>query len=974
MKLISLYIENFGGLSGYSLEFSDGVTVIREPNGFGKTTLAEFIRAMFYGFPRKGKFLEKDRRQRYTPWNGAKAGGNLVFELNGVPYRIERTFGAEPRSDTFKLVDLTTGKKSDRFSREIGTELFQLDADSFERSTYMPQLGEQSSLTTAGIQAKLSDLVEDANDVGSFDKAIGALKSRRSTFIPYRGSGGSVAEAAANITRLQQELDRAVQQKESLELCRQEIEQLEARLEQDQLEITEVREQIRLASEAAARTAVRRQYEDLSSRYQKLAAENAAVKQRYPRGIPPQTETDDAQKLSHHLAVLTAQERTAQADLEAAVFVEENRQRFEEHTPEPEELEANRRKWDEYVSLLTQARHAVLSDGEAKQFASLAAVFGSGGPDEGMLDELADRSRQLLKLKTALDSLTEDPAQLRQREDLELYFAAGIPEEAQLRSQQQVLARWEALRQENLQLAAAQPAPAPRKSTSPVPLILTLVLAAAGIGLGIAMLVMRSFLLGGIGLGVGLSALMGAIFLGMRLMVSRELSVAWSENRARLERNAAELTALEQAAADFIRQYSGAPDLNEGLREIRDHREQLLQLRERQRILEEKRSVLTAEERRLEAGLHQALSPYFGNITDFDKCISSLRLGREKFLDLQSKKVAADRDAEALTALAQGYEAELSEFLSPYFENISSGQFGQLLSELQRDAEHYRRAKAQAAQWQERKQQQEQAAQQCREELAEFFRRYGLEPADDREQLQQLQNDRRILEEGTLRQMQLGKQLEAFRTENEAVLSAPADEATYDPEELKRTEKQRNAEITALTGQLLTCRQTQQSLRSQVDRIPELRDELDFWQEKKSGDQKKAQTLDDTMEFLHRAKDSLSTSYLGPIRESFAGYLERLAGHKEQLLVSPDLDVQLERQGQAREMAYFSAGQTDLVMLCMRLALVDALFREEKPFVILDDPFVNLDDARTAEALELLRELGRERQILYLTCNSSRSL
>ena len=75
-----------------------------------------------------------------------------------------------------------------------------------------------------------------------------------------------------------------------------------------------------------------------------------------------------------------------------------------------------------------------------------------------------------------------------------------------------------------------------------------------------------------------------------------------------------------------------------------------------------------------------------------------------------------------------------------------------------------------------------------------------------------------------------------------------------------------------------------------------------------------------------------------------------------------------------RELAYFSAGQTDLVMLCMRLALVDALFREENMFVILDDPFVNLDDAHMAQGCKLLRNLAAKRQILYLTCHSSRSI
>ena len=106
MKLISLYIENFGTLNRYSLDFTDGLTAITQPNGFGKTTLAEFIRAMFYGFPRKAKTLEKSKRQKYLPWNGGVFGGNLVFELEGRRFRMERTFGAVPKADTFSVIDM----------------------------------------------------------------------------------------------------------------------------------------------------------------------------------------------------------------------------------------------------------------------------------------------------------------------------------------------------------------------------------------------------------------------------------------------------------------------------------------------------------------------------------------------------------------------------------------------------------------------------------------------------------------------------------------------------------------------------------------------------------------------------------------------------------------------------------------------------------------------------------------------------
>lgn len=50
MKLLECHVDNFGRLSNFDYQFSDGLTVIQEPNGFGKSTLAAFIKAMLYGF------------------------------------------------------------------------------------------------------------------------------------------------------------------------------------------------------------------------------------------------------------------------------------------------------------------------------------------------------------------------------------------------------------------------------------------------------------------------------------------------------------------------------------------------------------------------------------------------------------------------------------------------------------------------------------------------------------------------------------------------------------------------------------------------------------------------------------------------------------------------------------------------------------------------------------------------------------
>ena len=51
MKLLECHVDNFGKLSNFDYQFSDGLTVIQEPNGFGKSTLAAFIKVMLYCFP-----------------------------------------------------------------------------------------------------------------------------------------------------------------------------------------------------------------------------------------------------------------------------------------------------------------------------------------------------------------------------------------------------------------------------------------------------------------------------------------------------------------------------------------------------------------------------------------------------------------------------------------------------------------------------------------------------------------------------------------------------------------------------------------------------------------------------------------------------------------------------------------------------------------------------------------------------------
>jgi DNA repair exonuclease SbcCD ATPase subunit len=62
-----------------------------------------------------------------------------------------------------------------------------------------------------------------------------------------------------------------------------------------------------------------------------------------------------------------------------------------------------------------------------------------------------------------------------------------------------------------------------------------------------------------------------------------------------------------------------------------------------------------------------------------------------------------------------------------------------------------------------------------------------------------------------------------------------------------------------------------------------------------------------------------------------------------------------------------SQGTLDVVYLAARLGLVRLVTGDRRPPLILDDPFVTLDDERAPRALELLREVASDFQVIYLT-------
>lgn len=133
--------------------------------------------------------------------------------------------------------------------------------------------------------------------------------------------------------------------------------------------------------------------------------------------------------------------------------------------------------------------------------------------------------------------------------------------------------------------------------------------------------------------------------------------------------------------------------------------------------------------------------------------------------------------------------------------------------------------------------------------------------------------------------------------------------------------------------------------------------------------------LQKTKKYLTEARDNMTSKYLGKTKAGFLKYTEIIGGIVgESFEMDTDFGVTKQEGASTRTVEAYSRGTRDLFNLASRLALVDSLYEREKPFIILDDPFTAFDDGKTEAALKLMREFAKDRQVIYFTCSSSRSI
>ena len=181
----------------------------------------------------------------------------------------------------------------------------------------------------------------------------------------------------------------------------------------------------------------------------------------------------------------------------------------------------------------------------------------------------------------------------------------------------------------------------------------------------------------------------------------------------------------------------------------------------------------------------------------------------------------------------------------------------------------------------------------------------------------------------------------------------------------------RRAEAERLSSQIATLK----GRLSAMGDTMVLRSELGTMEDERALIEQEYEDISFAAEVLRGADEELQSRFSPELGRIAAEYMSRVTGGRySQVLINRDFSAMARTQSDtvAHDSNYLSAGTLDLLYLAVRLAVCELALPEGEPCpLIIDDALVNLDETRFAQAMELLKDIAKKRQVILFTCRSA---
>lgn len=847
MKILSCYIANFGCIKNKEYKFNEHLNAFCEDNGQGKSTLAAFIKAMFYGLPKSSN--KSFDREHYIPFDNIEASGNILFVYNNKEYKIERTFFKNIKDDDIKIYE--NGKITNELLPTPGEIIFGLDLESFNRTMFIYS-NDLEINSTDNINSKMSHYVEDS----TFDlnEVIDKLDKYKKKLKPSRlaDEKGLIADVTNTISKKNDDLNNLYDIKNNLNLKYKLFNDLNN-------EINELNDQLSKAASINEIINNWNRYDEYNKQIDIEKKEIEHFKNKYPYNMP----NDEELKINENNLNEMNNINTKKSSIDLTQLEKDKLIKYSslfKETPSKDTI-------SEYTSFINdyyQKKNYKIEELNQNEII-IYNKYINKNIDDSIFDQLNDFKNEYVETKKQFDQTPN-------------YIIKKTLET--------------------------------KKKKSYLPLILLIIsilIIILGIGLGFINNLL--FIISGI----GLILLFGTGFIYLKNQINdKQLYINEEIPNLEKEELNKKLNLIINKIDTIIMQYGFSSSLNESvdvaLTLFKNEYDRYKEIKDKYNKIINQKENNQKDINFLEEKIKSFLNQYNFQETNYNLALQNLIASINEYQNLKNKK-----------------------------ENIDN-----LINELDNKYSS------------------------IKDNLDKFISKYHIDQ-DVKSYIDTVRVDKGVLDKNNTNLNNLMNNLNNF-VEEKKLYNRPENIEKIDTNTITKQLSEKNELLSRKKDEIANDELEIEKIDIYNNEIIELKEKL---QELKY----KYKIVDETIKSIKEAEETLKHKYIEPMLNKFNQYSSMLGKIiNKEINMDSDYNLSVIHNGKEKNYRHLSSGQLSLCALCYRLAIIDNIFKEDKPFIIMDDIFVNLDENNLIKAIELLKKLSNQRQIIYFTCHESRNI
>ena len=847
MKILSCYIANFGCIKNKEYKFNEHLNAFCEDNGQGKSTLAAFIKAMFYGLPKSSN--KSFDREHYIPFDNIEASGNILFVYNNKEYKIERTFFKNIKDDDIKIYE--NGKINNDLLPTPGEIIFGLDLESFNRTMFIYSNDLEIS-STDNINSKMSHYVEDS----TFDlnEVIDKLDKYKKKLKPSRlaDEKGLIADVTNTISKKNDDLNNLYDIKNNLNLKYKLFNDLNN-------EINELNDQLSKAASINEIINNWNRYDEYNEQIDNEKKEIEHFKNKYPYNMP----NDEELKINENNLNEMNNINTKKSSIDLTQLEKDKLIKYSslfKEIPSKDTI-------SEYTSFINdyyQKKNYKIEELNQNEII-IYNKYINKNIDDSIFDQLNDFKNEYVETKKQFDQTPN-------------YIIKKTLET--------------------------------KKKKSYLPLILLIIsilIIILGIGLGFINNLL--FIISGI----GLILLFGTGFIYLKNQINdKQLYINEEIPNLEKEELNKKLNLIINKIDTIIMQYGFSSSLNESvdvaLTLFKNEYDRYKEIKDKYNKIINQKENNQKDINFLEEKIKSFLNQYNFQETNYNLALQNLIASINEYQNLKNKKENIDNIINELDNKYSSIKDNLDKFISKYH--------------IDQDVKSY---------------------------------------------IDTVRVDKGVLDKNNTNLNNLMNNLNNF-VEEKKLYNRPENIEKIDTNTITKQLSEKNELLSRKKDEIANDELEIEKIDIYNNEIIELKEKL---QELKY----KYKIVDETIKSIKEAEETLKHKYIEPMLNKFNQYSSMLGKIiNKEINMDSDYNLSVIHNGKEKNYRHLSSGQLSLCALCYRLAIIDNIFKEDKPFIIMDDIFVNLDENNLIKAIELLKKLSNQRQIIYFTCHESRNI